>query len=64
MKLKVEISIIVRAIIEINYYSGDISRDDAIKYLTKMTHLNINLSNNMIKDNSAEHLMNGIKNLI
>ena len=39
LKLKEEISIIVRAIIEIKYYSGDISRDDAIKYLEKMAFM-------------------------
>ena len=39
LKLKEEISIIVRAIIEIKYYSGDISRDDAIKYLSKMAFI-------------------------
>jgi uncharacterized protein (DUF885 family) len=39
LKLKEEISIIVRAIIEIKYYSGDISRDDAIKYLIKMAFM-------------------------
>jgi len=38
-KLKEQISIIVRAIIEINYYSGEISRDDAIKYLEKMAFM-------------------------
>ena len=39
LKLKEEISIIVRAIIEINYYSGDISRNDAIIDLTKMAFM-------------------------
>jgi len=36
LKLKEEISNIVLAIMEINYYSGEINRDDAIKYLMEM----------------------------
>ena len=39
LKLKEEISIIVRAIIEINYYSGDISRNDAIIDLAEMAFI-------------------------
>ena len=47
--------IIARSIIEINYYSGDISRDDAINYLSKMAFLKINRAEILLAESDLDY---------
>ena len=55
LKLKEEISIIARAIIEINYYSGDLNRDDAINDLAKMAFMKRNRAETLLIESDLDY---------
>jgi uncharacterized protein (DUF885 family) len=63
LKLKEEISIIVRAIMEINYYSGEINREDAIKFLREMAFMKTNEAQLAIMETDL-HYFSGLASFI
>ena len=63
LKLKGEISIIVRAIVESLYYKGEINREDAVNYLQKMAFMNKREAD-MIQLESDLHFFSGTQSFI
>ena len=62
-KLKTEISIIVRAIVEAQYYVGEMSREDAVAFLQKMAFMKKDEAD-MIQLESDLHFFSGTQSFI
>ena len=63
VKLKTEISIIARAIVEAQYYVGEMSREEAVSFLQKMAFINKDEAN-MIQLESDLHFFSGTQSFI
>ena len=63
LKLKAEISIIVRAIVEAQYYTGEMSREDAVVFLQKMAFMKKEEAD-MIQLESDSHFFSGTQSFI